>query len=264
MSIHLVITNIFVYTITVLSIVVYYQSYSTCPVVVSPPEEHTNAYEDDWLPYKTNTNSTFFDSLTFGADLDIDPCKPLSSSAFRKAVNNRVRCTGKHCIKGKFSCAVGNSRDCYNVEHIFDRSRGANGYASRDIAANMVMAWGTWNQQMGGLSYTESTAEKSDVYGIHMERVRKAMDLCNDVHPTHGHDTMSNDMTIEAGLLILACSMLSIYLLTLAGKGCNVDRKNDDVDGKNDDVDGKNDDADGKNDGVDGKNDTYIMLDEVV
>ena len=107
-------------------------------------------------------------------------------SKFRNFVNKKIQCTGIHCIDNQFKCRQGGNKDCYHVEHIIDENQGdlitcKNG--CKNIAANLVMAWGRWNSALGGLghvNYKESLSEKIRVYGKRrVENVIEQILLCD-------------------------------------------------------------------------------------
>lgn len=129
-------------------------------IVTCAAQQHTNSFTNNWYSIQ-NTNYQFFDSRTFGMDL-MDPCASIDNRAFRRYINSNIQCTGAWCTP-TFSCTF-DSQNCYNVEHIIDK-RSQYGPNLTSIAANLVMAWGTWNQELGRLSYQDSNAEKAIVYG---------------------------------------------------------------------------------------------------
>ena len=95
-----------------------------------------------------------------------------------------MTCTGKWCIDNKFICGRSGNTDCYHVEHIIDENgpEFKNCYGCKNIAGNMVMAYGRWNKALGGLSlryYNDSTYEKQLVYGADiLDRVRDTIWQC--------------------------------------------------------------------------------------
>lgn len=104
-----------------------------------------------------------YDDRTFGSTIYSNPCQKTTNAQFRKFVNDNVVCKGKWCVNSTFNCVYGNSQNCYNVEHIIDKRTGLN----TDIAGNMVMAYGKWNQKLGRMSYDKSHEEKIKVYGYY-------------------------------------------------------------------------------------------------
>jgi hypothetical protein len=208
---YLFIANMFVYAITINSLVVYFE--------LKPKKDlsaqHTKVF-NSWNTQQNNNNS-FFDTLTFGIEVFHDPCTPIpTNKKFKDFVNSNIRCTGDRCIKGKFNCIKGNNVDCYNVEHIFDKRNGSL-YKNKNIAANMVMAWGEWNQQLGRISYTESMTEKMIIYGDYFERVKTQMDICNGIQAIDpikeffGHTSWVTLLSISALFIIYILVVVGIF-----------------------------------------------------
>lgn len=147
-----------------------------------------------------NTNNLFYDPHTFGIDLFNDSCQIMSPKMFRMYLNTYTNCTGKwcqyiklsqsnnsrndqnECYRKVYRCFKGNSRDCYNVEHIIDKNGSEFPDCNKDVVYNYVMAWGTWNQNLGKIArwdYNSSTREKELVYGSDMmSRVREQFLKC--------------------------------------------------------------------------------------
>jgi hypothetical protein len=94
----------------------------------------------------------------------------VTPTKYRQHLRESMKCNGKWCVDGDWKCRRGNSRDCYNVEHIIDK----NGPEFKDypecknVPGNYIMAHGEWNQELGTLTkrhYSTSLAEKTRVYG---------------------------------------------------------------------------------------------------
>jgi hypothetical protein len=147
---------------------------------------HTQFYNDFWAS-KNNYNFQFYDNRTFGMDRE-NPCEVINdNSKYRKLMNKEFNCTGKWCINNTFNCIRGDSRNCYNIEHIIDlNGREFKNASCKSIAANLVMSCGTWNQQLGSLSistiggYDANINEKNIVYSNNrLEMARNAIIKCN-------------------------------------------------------------------------------------
>ena len=147
---------------------------------------HTQFYNDFWTT-TNNYNFQFYDNRTFGMDRE-NPCEVINDNPkYRKLMNKEFNCTGQWCINNTFNCNRGDSRQCYNVEHIIDLNGGEFKNAScKAIAANLVMSSGTWNQQLGSLSisliggYEANINEKKLVYSNNrVEMARNAIIKCN-------------------------------------------------------------------------------------
>ena len=147
---------------------------------------HTQFYNDFWANIN-NYNFQFYDNRTFGMDRE-NPCDVINDNLkYRKLMNKEFNCTGPWCINNTFNCNSGDSRKCYNVEHIIDLNGGEFKNAScKAIAANLVMSSGIWNQQLGSLSisliggYEANINEKKIVYSNNrVEMARNAIIKCN-------------------------------------------------------------------------------------
>jgi hypothetical protein len=167
---------------------------------------NTKEYKEQWN-ITGNQNYRFFDSRTFGIDLpNKDPCTKVSrNSKFRDYINRNFQCDGIWCQYGKFKCDERGEKSCYHVEHIIDE----NGSEYRDcdscknIYGNMVMAYGQWNSELGGLAsryYMDAQEEKRIVYGTNIvDRVKNLITYCYNLEPKTSpvHDYDPECDTIE-------------------------------------------------------------------
>jgi len=79
-----------------------------------------------------------------------------------------MNCKGAWCHNEKYwKCQEElGENDCYHVEHIIDkRSPEFECDQCEDIAANLVMSYGQWDNELGRKPYDVSTREKEIVYG---------------------------------------------------------------------------------------------------
>jgi hypothetical protein len=113
---------------------------------------NTQFYNNFWTTIH-NYNYQFYDDRTFGVDRE-NPCELINDNPkFRKLMNQEFICTGNWCINNTYNCIRGDSKNCYNVEHIIDLNGGEFKNSScKSIIGNLVMSCGTWNQQLGSLS----------------------------------------------------------------------------------------------------------------
>jgi hypothetical protein len=201
MNLHIFLSTLIIFAITINSVIIYYQN-KQCGNDV-----HTEVYDSSW---DSNRNSSFFDPLTFGIYLyPDDPCQIIKTTTkFRKNVNKYIKCQGERCIDELFKCNVGNSRSCYHVEHIFDKNRNTV-YENRNIAANLVMAWSSWNMEVGRLPYRFSQKEKEQVYGDHFYKAKKIMDFCNNITDVGSEQYILLDHPSYISLIVL------IFILVL-------------------------------------------------
>ena len=141
----------------------------SCLLVCTRAYQHTKVYSLLWT---NNTNYDFFDLRTFGLDLYDNPCTPITrSQIFRSTVNRLVPCIGQWCIDEQYKCLQYGDKNCYHVEHIIDNNQGdliTCDDGCKEIAGNLVMAWGRWNSAIGFLGqrdYPSCLNEKRIVYG---------------------------------------------------------------------------------------------------
>ena len=131
-------------------------------VLVSFNYYHTESF----IEYPRNM---LYDNRTFGINIYNDPCTIITNSQFRNYVNNHVNCINEWCVGNQFSCRKHlEDRMCYEVEHIIDKNGPELKKYCKNIAANLVMALGKWNKEVGELiyyNYDYSKEEKIDVYG---------------------------------------------------------------------------------------------------
>ncbi len=157
----------------------YIQFYSFYIILLLPlvTAEHTKYYNQNWTG---NNTKLFFDSRTFGIDLYFNPCEIVTNTQYREYINRVILCNETWCVNNKYYCPSYTSRNCYEVEHIYDINRPE--YSKyRNIIGNRVMAWGKWNGALGLLSYNDSLNEKYDIYGENaMIKVQKQIYKCQN------------------------------------------------------------------------------------
>ena len=142
--------------------------------------EHTKTYKEQWIT-TGNKNYYFYDIRTFGQN-SIDPCTVIKrNTIFRdNYVNKNILCEGIWCINKAFKCNRYKTQTCYNVEHIIDTRRYNNDNCT-NIYANLVMAYGKWNTELGRLTYGDSETEKREVYGNNI--IKKTYEYINKCNP---------------------------------------------------------------------------------
>lgn len=147
---------------------------------------YTQVYEGNWED-KGNENNYFYVNETYGMDIYEDVCKKVTNQVFREYVKKRIECEGEWCIEEEFKCKKGEKviKECYEVEHIIDRKgeEYTGKECNKDIAGNLVMAYGKWNMELGTIArkdYNSSEKEKGEVYGKErMRKVREIIERCN-------------------------------------------------------------------------------------
>ena len=144
---------------------------------------NTEFYKNYWDA--GNVDFNFFDPNTFGMDVYEDPCTVINSNdVFKNKINKEINCLGTWCVDDAFNCVVHKTTECYNVEHIFDTNgNDFHDAKCKQIAGNLVMAYGRWNSQLGARAkhhYTDSINEKMTVYTKErLNNVRELIIKCN-------------------------------------------------------------------------------------
>ena len=130
---------------------------------------HTAIYRD-WKQ-GIFTQTLFLPNTYLGMTSDLDYiCQDLGETRptyLNILQQRRIGCSGSWCINGQFRCNYGKSQECYNVEHIVDSQNSIPELAdyNKNILANVIMAYGCWNQQVGQLRWESVEAEKREIYG---------------------------------------------------------------------------------------------------
>lgn len=132
----------------------------------------------------THGNKDSFVKRSYGGSIGLERDSVMTPTKYRKLLGDTMKCTGKWCVDGGWGCRRGNSRDCYNVEHIIDKNgkEFQNYPECKNIPGNYIMAHGEWNQALGTLTrlqYDTSVAEKTRVYGSDiMKNARDSIRSC--------------------------------------------------------------------------------------
>lgn len=160
------------------------REYCVCEKISKNTNCFTNFYQEN----QGNPDS-FFDKNTFGIDLatqlGLDPCTPTSRYLFKKYVDrSNIKCTGPWCVNGEFKCQQGDSRNCYNMEHIFAKGEPNFSMETKNALANLVYAAGSWNQQLGTSirqgRFGDELNEKTQVYGKNMiAKIKSTLEACS-------------------------------------------------------------------------------------
>lgn len=109
--------------------------------------------------------------ITFGVQLSfLDPCEKVNNQKFRRWINKYIPSRGRWCHDGIYKCEGRGKRNCYEVEHIVDRKgrEFTDCLDCKDIVANLVMAYGQWNGEIGQFTrkkYASVVNEKTTIYG---------------------------------------------------------------------------------------------------
>ena len=92
----------------------------------------------------------------------------MNNDVFRQYTRNNIKCLGKWCIDKQWKCNFGDSKNCYNVEHIIPKANSIEEIknCSLDIQGNLIMAYGAWNQALSNRYY----GEKNIIYSSDIVR----------------------------------------------------------------------------------------------
>jgi hypothetical protein len=107
--------------------------------------------------FNVNKNYHYFDPTTY-----TESTQSMTVQEYKNYIKKSV-CTGEWCYDDKWGCKLGDSKNCYNVEHIIPKVNTIaelNG-CSVDIQGNFIMAYGAWNQALKNEYY----GEKTIIYG---------------------------------------------------------------------------------------------------
>lgn len=93
-----------------------------------------------------------------------DPCKKFISrkSFIKYLLNNNIHCDNIWC-NGDYNY-IG-STNSYEVEHIIELKNSELDGCNKNIYGNILLAYGTWNRQVGNLNWGYGKQEKIRVYG---------------------------------------------------------------------------------------------------
>lgn len=164
-------------------------------IIIVNGYSHTSVYKKNW-EVKKNKNNMFYDPLTFGSSME-NPCNQINSNkVYRDMINEKIICNGEHCQESQYKCKKRGDKDCFHVERIID----VNGeeykncdYECKNIAGNMVMAWGRWNSALEKLArndYESSIREKEIVYGKdNVDKSRYWIEYCMKIKMITGNET---------------------------------------------------------------------------
>lgn len=132
---------------------------------------------------KSNDNNFYFVESTYMATAK-DRCDEHKYQTFRTKLEDVMKCSGQHCLanpstKNSWGCKeVGGklSQNCYQIEHIIPKKHNIPELSECDveIAGNLVMSYGVWNQEMGNGSF----GEKELIYGDIWARAYEAVYSC--------------------------------------------------------------------------------------
>ncbi len=176
-----------------------------------PPGYREECIKPKLIGDRSNTNGMYFHEGTFGIYFGrgYDPCEIVTTNSnYKDIMNKYIVCKGPHCINDKFGCKLGDSQNCYNVEHIYDKKGCRYNGNEANIMANLVMAWGKWNQNVSHTrigSCAAAEAEKEKVYGKEMMvKVKGQIEFCKRKRAkrTQHDEAQNNNIEQDEPILI--------------------------------------------------------------
>lgn len=125
-----------------------------------------------------------FDYYYYDHNTYTENIKSMSIEEYKLHIISTVPCTGKWCVNGKWPCKYGDSKNCYNVEHIIPTMNNIKALigCSLNIQGNMIKAYGAWNQALSN----EYFGEKAIIYGsIFKSAYKSVYTACHNQSPTY-------------------------------------------------------------------------------
>jgi hypothetical protein len=171
-----------------------------------PCDKRTKIYD---LVGNSNQNNFYFDIKTY-----TESTVSMNNQAYRDKVKASIPCNGQWCVDNQWKCLPGNSKDCFNVEHIVARSNDILDIygCPVDIEGNLIMAYGAWNQQLSNSYY----GEKAEIYGsvIFKSAYRSIYKACYHKDPTTYPEELclSNNTGLHILIVLLVISLIIIIV----------------------------------------------------
>lgn len=186
---------------------------------LSSNELHTKTY------YKWKAGFFTFNFYQSNTYMDSDPLQPIKDGKeFRNLLRySNIMCTGHWCKDGQFKCP-NNTNECYHTEHIVDmrNSIGPNDHPCKNIAGNLIMAYGKWNKEIGQLKWENALAEKKEIYDEYIVNTAiNSVQTCLDMNYIVECDD-NIDIIIVQSLSIVA---LLIVVFIMCCINCNKNKK---------------------------------------
>lgn len=158
-----------------------------------------------------NLNSYYFDSRTY-----TESDNSMTSRAYKDYIKSTVLCTGQWCIDKQWECYTGNSKDCYNVEHIIPKGNTILEIygCSTDIQGNLIMAYGAWNQQLSDSYY----GEKAAIYGssIFKSAYNSVYVACHGSNPSYYPDELCLSNISGIKIILILFMIISTLIIFIA------------------------------------------------
>lgn len=180
-------------------------------------DKRTSYYHDTFV---SNNNYYYYVPMTY-----FESDNSMTVQNYKELIKSISLCTGKWCVNNKWGCAVGDSKNCYNVEHIIPTANNIPQIkgCSLDIRGNYIMSYGAWNQALGNDYY----GEKSLIYGDErMKSAYKSVYLaCYKKEPTeYPNDLCLSGLPSKYIYIILIsifmCALLIIGIIIFYHKFC--------------------------------------------
>lgn len=180
--------------------------------------KNTEIYETDEYDY-----NDLFQSNTF---IETNKCVDLGKSPrtkYLKILNeNNIKCSGIWCINGNFEWNA--NKQCYEVEHIVDRHNTPYDACNTNILGNVVMAYASWNNQIGQLCWDDAKNEKIQIYGkeIFCKAVKNIIECSNcnaplpiECNPDQTINKTTQKESNEQLIYIIVIATLAVIFVTI-------------------------------------------------
>jgi hypothetical protein len=182
--------------------------------------QHTklyNEYKKESFPY-----NDFYMPKSFGNDIiSINECKKYTTRKefIQTLTKNGINCSGKWCYNGQYKYI--SSSISYEVEHIIDNNHAELDGCSKNIYGNIILAYGTWNRQIGQLKWINAKNEKIEIYGksiveTALLNIKKCDVNCRTIN--NSNNDIKKDVYIGVGIndfIILIVIIIVAATLTL-------------------------------------------------
>lgn len=178
-------------------------------VNANPCDERTSYYISGW---NVNKNYHYFDPTTY-----FRSNQPMTVQDYKNKIS-LTPCTGEWCNygnNGKWGCNKGDSKNCYNVEHIIPKANSLKELkgCSLDIEGNLVMSYGAWNQALKNEYYGEKTA----IYGNTLMKAayQSVYEACHKVQSLSYPDALCLNKSIVLIAVIIFIVVLSALFIII-------------------------------------------------
>lgn len=183
----------------------YIHRFILCGLICPIESKHTQTY----TAWKNGsfTKTLFLRDTYLG--FNDNPCQKITRrDAYIKILESKgIFCSGDWCdSQGGYSCM---KNPCYNMEHIIDSGNSKVEFGSeydKNILGNYVMAYSTWNRQVGQLSWEDIKIEKKEIYTDVFDRAYQVVKTCHEYPDMEEQDdNIENDFSLIFFNIFVVC-----------------------------------------------------------